>query len=371
MNVKNIMLEREKLYSKYASFDKDSIRLKKIEDDIRPNYFRDIDRIIHSSSYTRYMKKTQVFSLNQNDNISMRMVHVQLVSKIGRTIGRALSLNEDLIEAIALGHDLGHCPFGHVGERILNKLSLKYNEGCFMHNVQSVRILKDLEHNGIGANVSIQVLDGILCHNGEFELKVYCPKKKSINDFLDDYNNCYRKKDYDKYLIPMTLEGCVVRISDIIGYIGRDIEDAIKVGIFKEDQLPDNIKNILGKNNSEIINTIINDIIENSIDKPYIKMSDNIFESLKELKALNYKNIYIKANSNENINKYEEMFNVLFENILLALKNNDKENNVYKLYLNKMSKEYLENNSYARITIDYLSSMTDDFFIREYEKIAK
>ena len=140
-NIQEIMLKREQLYSKYATKDKEAIRLKNYTPDIRPNFFRDIDRIIHTESYTRYMDKTQVFSFNDNDNISKRMTHVQLVSKIARTIGRALSLNEDLIEAIALGHDLGHVPFGHEGERILNAISIKYNEGYFNHNVQSVRNL--------------------------------------------------------------------------------------------------------------------------------------------------------------------------------------------------------------------------------------
>ena len=171
MNIKNNMLKYEKNLNKYASKDKDAIRLNPIKEDIRPNYFRDIDRIIHSLSYTRYSDKTQVFSNNENDHISRRIIHVQLVNKIARTIGRALKLNEDLIEAIALGHDLGHVPFGHTGERILNKISIENNEGIFMHNVQSVRTLMHIENKGLGRNITIQVLDGILCHNGEKLLK--------------------------------------------------------------------------------------------------------------------------------------------------------------------------------------------------------
>ena len=233
MNIKERMLLRENFYSPFATKDKESIRLIPIEEDIRPNFFRDIDRIIHSTSYTRYMDKTQVFSLKDNDNISKRMVHVQLVSKIARTIGRALSLNEDLIEAAALGHDLGHVPFGHEGERILNKISLKHNEGYFNHNVQSVRELMDIENDGEGINLSIQTLDAILCHNGELELKEYHPKKKTTDEFLQDYENCYKIEGYTKTLIPNTLEGCVVRISDIIAYLGRDIEDAERLNLIK------------------------------------------------------------------------------------------------------------------------------------------
>ena len=177
--IKENMLRYEKDLNKYATHNIDAIRLKDSKSDLRPEFYRDIDRIIHSLGYTRYGDKTQVFSNNENDHISKRIVHVQLVSKIARTIGRALKLNEDLIEAIALGHELGHVPFGHVGERILNDISLKNNEGIFMHNIQSVRTLMDIENNGKGSNLTIQVLDGILCHNGEELLKCYKYKNKT------------------------------------------------------------------------------------------------------------------------------------------------------------------------------------------------
>ena len=171
--IRNKMLIHEKELGKYGTLDKESIRMKQEEKDIRPEYYRDIDRIIWSKSYFRYMDKTQVFTIKDNDHISRRMSHVQMVSKIARTIGRALSLNEDLIEAMALGHDLGHVPFGHLGETFLNELSQKHNEGIFMHNVQSVRNLMNLEKEGIGLNLTIQTLDGILCHNGELILDKY------------------------------------------------------------------------------------------------------------------------------------------------------------------------------------------------------
>ena len=306
MNIQEIMLKREQLYSKYATKDKKAIRLKNYTPDIRPNFFRDIDRIIHTESYTRYMDKTQVFSFNDNDNISKRMTHVQLVSKIARTIGRALSLNEDLIEAIALGHDLGHVPFGHEGERILNAISIKYNEGYFNHNVQSVRNLMYIENQGNGQNISIQILDGILCHNGELEQKNYHPKTKTTNDFLNDYQSCYTKENYIKTLVPMTLEGCVVRISDIIGYIGRDIEDAIKINLINRSDIPQEITSVLGNTNREIVNTITLDIINNSIDKPSINISKDVFQAIKNLKKWNYENIYEKAHTKEEIIKYIE-----------------------------------------------------------------
>jgi dGTPase len=333
MNIKERMLLRENFYSPYATKDKESIRLIPIEEDIRPNFFRDIDRIIHSTSYTRYMDKTQVFSLKDNDNISKRMVHVQLVSKIARTIGRALSLNEDLIEAAALGHDLGHVPFGHEGERILNKISLKHNEGYFNHNVQSVRELMNIENDGEGINLSIQTLDAILCHNGELELKEYHPKKKTTDEFLQDYENCYKIEGYTKTLIPNTLEGCVVRISDIIAYLGRDIEDAERLNLIKKEDLPKEITDIIGSTNKEIVNTLIMDIINNSIDKPYLKMSDNVFEALKKLKKFNYENIYSKANTKEELTEYENMFESLFNHLLKDIKDNNTDSNIYKIFI--------------------------------------
>ena len=367
MNIKERMLLREKFYSPYATKDKESIRLIPIEEDIRPNFFRDIDRIIHSTSYTRYMDKTQVFSLKDNDNISKRMVHVQLVSKIARTIGRALSLNEDLIEAAALGHDLGHVPFGHEGERILNKISLKHNEGYFNHNVQSVRELMDIENDGEGINLSIQTLDAILCHNGELELKEYHPKKKTTDEFLQDYENCYKIEGYTKTLIPNTLEGCVVRISDIIAYLGRDIEDAERLNLIKKEDLPKEITDVIGSTNKEIVNTLIMDIINNSIDKPYLKMSDNVFEALKKLKKFNYENIYSKANTKEELAEYENMFESLFNHLLKDIKDNNTDSNIYKIFIKNKNEKYRRNTP-ERIVIDYIAGMTDDFFLKEYKK---
>ena len=182
------MLERESLLSENACKSNESIRLKQESKDLRPEFFRDIDRIIHSQGYTRYIDKTQVFSFIENDNITHRVLHVQLVSKVARTIGRALRLNEDLIEAIALGHDIGHTPFGHAGEAFLNNICIDEDLGFFCHNAQSVRILKDIEK----LNISIQVLDGILAHNGEMLLNKYEPNKsKTTNDFLAFYNHRY------------------------------------------------------------------------------------------------------------------------------------------------------------------------------------
>ena len=366
--IKNTMHKKDKFLSPYASKNEEGLRLNQESQDIRPNYFRDIDRIIYSLSYTRYIDKTQVFSHKENDHISKRMTHVQMVSKIARTIGRALSLNEDLIEAAALGHDLGHPPFGHTGEAILNKISLELGLGYFNHNIQSVRTLLKIENQGKGSNLCLQTLDAIMCHNGEIELAEYYPVSKDIETFLQEYNLSYQDNNIIKKLRPMTLEGCIVRVSDIIAYIGRDIEDAIRLGIITKDDIPQNIKNILGDNNRDIINAIIWDIITNSYQKPYIKRSPNIFTAIKELKKFNYENIYYKANTNEDINQYEMMFRKLIEVYCYQLQNNKEEETIYQSYLNHMSKEYRQNNSNYRIIIDYIAGMTDDYFKKQYEK---
>ena len=351
----------------YATKDTDAIRITPEDCDIRTPFFRDIDRIIYALSYTRYMDKTQVFSFNDNDHVCKRMVHVQYVSKIARTIGRALNLNEDLIEAAALGHDLGHVPYGHVGEKILNDISLKHGEGYFNHNIQSVRNLMFVEDNGRGKNLTVQVLDAIMCHNGEFVMGEYKPKKKTKEEFLDEYNRSYKEKDIE--LIPMTIEGCVVRLSDLIGYIGRDVEDAIRLGILDKSSIPKSITDVLGDSNRKIVNTIILDVIKNSVNEDgevkYIKLSDEVYNAIKELKNFNYKNIYLKANSEEDIKRYEEMFNFLFDSYLEDLENKNYESRIYTVFLNDMNDEY-KKNSNARIVIDYIAGMTDDYFANEY-----
>ncbi len=369
--VRKNMTIRNNYLCKMATKDSEAFRFKEVKDnDFRTPFFRDIDRIVYSLSYTRYMDKTQVFSFNDNDNISKRMTHVQMVSKIARTIGRALGLNEDLIEAAALGHDLGHVPFGHAGERILNEISLNNGEGYFNHNVQSVRTLMTLENNGKGSNITLQVLDAIMCHNGELELEEYRPRKKDKDTFLKEYEETYKDKDMIKKLVPMTLEGCVVRVSDIIAYIGRDIEDAIRMKIINPDEIPKEISDVLGLTNREIINTIINDLVSNSLDKDYLKLSNNIFQAIKSLKQFNYEHIYAKANSKEMLDLYEDMFNKVFTNCLNDIKTNNKEGHIFTIFLNDMTDDYLNNTSDERKVIDYIAGMTDDFIVSEYNSIT-
>ena len=366
---------KERMYhknlSEYACPDDKAIILKEEKEDIRPRFFRDADRVIYSLSYTRYIDKTQVFTFTENDNVSKRITHVQFVSKIARTIGRALGLNEDLIEAASLGHDLGHPPFGHCGERALNKLSMENNEGIFAHNVQSVRILNRLENNGKGKNISVQVLDAIMCHNGELLESIYKPNlNKTKEDFLREYKEVYTDLKVSKKLRPMTLEGCVVRISDVIGYAGKDVEDAIRLGIIKKEDVPESITKVLGKTNKEMVNTLVLDIINNSIDKPYIKLSEEVFKALNELMKFNYEHIYNVINAQKEVKTYSLMYEELFYYYKNALDNNDITNDIFVQFLNGMDINYLKETSNARKVIDYMSGMTDDYFINRYNEIS-
>lgn len=361
-------LKKEENLSKYATKSSESIRLVEEESDLRPAFFRDIDRIIHSLSYTRYSDKTQVFSYKENDHISKRMVHVQLVSKIARTIGRALNLNEDLIEAIALGHDIGHTPIGHEGEYILDEISQRELGESFAHNIQSVRHCMYVEKNGKGLNLSIQVLDGIMCHNGEMLSNQYIPMEKTKEEFLNEFNNAYKNLHETKKCRPMTLEGCVVRISDIIGYIGRDIEDAIELGKIKREEVPEEITSILGTNNKEIVNTIILDIIKESLNKPYIAMSKEVYNALFKLKKFNSENIYKKSLSVEDKEYYRQGMNRLFKDYLTAIENQDTSSVIYKLFLNNQLDSYKNATESKRMVIDFIAGMTDDMFMNELKK---
>jgi dGTPase len=368
--IKKQMLKSEEILSKYATKSCDSIKFRKETECIRTVFARDIDKIVHCKAYTRYMGKTQVYSLNI-DNISRRSTHVQFVSRTARTIARALGLNEDLCEAIALGHDLGHVPFGHIGEKILNEISLEKTGQIFAHNVQSVRTLMNLENNGNGINVSLQVLDGIMCHNGEFVSNIYKPVNKTKESFLTEYNSLYEDEENISKLKPMTLEGCIVRIADIIAYVGKDIEDAETLKTFSKDKITKEIADVVGSTNKDIMNNIILDVMYNSYDKPYIAMSDKMYNTLKKLKKFNYDNIYINANTNENINLYKDMFTKLFDIYLTAINDSDKENDIFKIFLNDMSKEYMNSSTNERKVIDYIAGMTDRFIYSQYEKYVK
>ncbi len=369
--IKRDFLIQEESLSKYACKSKEAILLKKDdrlkENESRTAFSKDTDRIIHSMNYTRYIDKTQVYSFIENDHITHRVLHVQLVSKIARTIGKILNLNLDLIEAIALGHDIGHTPFGHTGESFLNDICIKENIGYFRHNAQSVRALKDIE----GVNISLQTLDGILAHNGEMLQSEYRPQEKTKEQFLKELEESFTEEDYDKRIVPMTLEGCVVRICDIIAYIGRDIEDAIVVGVIQRKDLPKEITNVLGDNNSVIVDTLIKDIIINSYGKGYLSFSKEVYEALINLKRWNYANIYNSKQACKNQDLIEKYFYKLYDKYLNYLDERNKEDNESKKklfeFINARSEEYKQTTPNKRMIIDYIAGQTDSYFLRECE----
>ena len=374
MNIKNIeqanknYLEKENYLSDYATRSSDAIRFKEMDEDFRTPYFRDIDKIIHSLSYTRYSNKTQVYSFKENDHISKRMTHVQLVSKIARTIGRALKLNEDLIEAIALAHDIGHTPLGHSGEAMLNEISKEELNEFFAHNIQGVREFMEIDHDGEGLNLTIQTLDGIMCHNGEMLSSKYSPMRKDKEEFLREYYESYKDLEKSKTYAPMTLEGCVVRISDIIGYIGRDIEDAINLGNLKREDIPKKITDVLGNTNKDIVNTIILDIISESINKPYIKMSDDVYNALFALKKFNYDSIYSKSMTKDEYNYYKLGMKKIYKEYLNDIENNNRKSIIYQIFLNYQNELYIENTNPKRQVIDFIAGMTDELFRNQITK---
>ena len=380
------MLNYEKLSAELSSkikYDRENNSLPQIaftEDDvirrdnskdkaniIRSAFIRDIDKIIHCPYYNRYADKTQVFSFYKNDDITRRGLHVQLVSRIARTIGKALGLNLDLIEAIALGHDIGHTPFGHAGEEILDELLFSHTGRHFSHNIHSVRVLDKI----FPYNISLQTLNGIAAHDGEMELCEYHTKPLyNFDDFDNQIEECYLDKKNVRKLSPATLEAAVMRISDIIAYLGKDRQDAEKADVLKTDAYEDCA---IGTYNAEIINNLIVNIVENSYGKPYIKMDAEHFEALKKAKADNYDLIYrndiVKAEMQSII---KPMMSAMYEKLLEDLINENKSSPIFTHHINYINKAHYkretpyEQTEPNQIVVDYIASMTDDYFIDLY-----
>lgn len=334
---------------------------------IRTAFIRDIDKIIHCPYYNRYADKTQVFSFYKNDDITRRGLHVQLVSRIARTIGKALGLNLDLIEAIALGHDIGHTPFDHAGEEILDELLFSHTGRHFSHNIHSVRVLDKI----FPYNISLQTLNGIAAHDGEMELCEYHTKPLYNFDYFDNQiEECYLDKKNVRKLTPATLEAAVMRISDIIAYLGKDRQDAEKADLLKTDAYEDCA---IGTYNAEIINNLIVNIVENSYGKPYIKTDSEHFEALKKAKADNYDLIYrndiVKAEIQSVV---KPMMSDIYEKLLKDLKNDNKSSPIFTHHINYINKAHYkrempyEQTDPNQIVVDYIASMTDDYFIDLY-----
>jgi dGTPase len=329
----------------------------------RQPFSQDADRILHSMAYTRYIDKTQVFSLIQNDHLTHRVLHVQLVSKVARTIGRFLGLNEDLIEAVALGHDIGHTPFGHDGERILSRLCRESGIGAFHHNVQSVQFLDRVERKGGGWNLCLQTLDGILCHDGEVHNQRLTPKREKSFRQLDE--EMERKKiNSDSLLTPMTLEGCVVRMADTISYIGRDLEDAIRLGVVGREDIPSEAADVIGDTNGTIVFSLVTDVITNSYGKNHIALGNDVSKALKVMKDFNLEHIYLNPDMKGHLSGVAELFEMLFEKFLKELKAQDPSSVIFTHFLKDMTVAYREGHRPEEIVRDFIAGMTDRYFIR-------
>jgi dGTPase len=324
----------------------------------------DTDRILHSRAYARYIDKTQVFYLIKNDHITHRVLHVQLVSKIARTIGRFLRLNEDLIEAIALGHDIGHTPFGHDGERILSIICHRHGIGFFHHNVQSVQFLDKVERKGRGWNLCLQTLDGILCHDGEIHNQQLKPQGVKTFDTLEK-EIAVKKKAPETKLIPMTLEGCVVRMADTVSYIGRDIEDAIRLNMIKRSDLPKESTRYLGETNGTIVFNLVSDIIKNSVKSSYIAFSPEVSEALKQLKDFNLERIYLNPAIKKHLSTIQSLFEMLFERYLEDIERENHASVIFSRFLKDIYPEYTEKHCNEEIVRDFIAGMTDQYFLRQ------
>lgn len=366
-----VIEDTEKIMSPYACRNANTIReypSKKYDNDVlRTQFAIDTDRILHSALYNRGNDKTQVFSFYRNDDITRRFSHVQLVSRIARIIGRALRLNLDLIEAIAIGHDVGHTPFGHKGEEFLNLLYCENTGRYFNHNVHSVRVLQKITN----CNLTLQTLDGILCHCGEKAFAKYEPASvQSFAEFNEIVEKCYTQSGYIKTLRPSTLEGCVVRISDMIAYLGKDRQDASKVKLKPQFQ-----NNPFGESNPDIITAIVTDIVSNSLEMPYLSMSNDVFEGISAILKENSEKIYqCKDVTRPYYEVIQPMMRMMYERFLSEVQSNCYDSLIYKHYLNSsvVGSFYRHPvNRYVQIdvhepndiVVDFIASMTDDYFV--------
>jgi dGTPase len=373
---KEILDFEDRYFSPYAAKNCEARREHKTSYPFRGPYSRDRDHILYSGSFRRYIGKTQViyFAASFDEQLSNRSIHTLQVSQIARTIGKALNLNLDLIEAIALGHDLGHTPFGHDGEEILQGICRKKKIGLFFHNIHSLRVVDKLADACKGMNLTFQVRDGILSHDGEINEKYLKPDRNKTEADLIDY--CQKKSQGGEMQIaPATLEGCVVRMSDAISYVGQDFEDAIRIGILKRGELPEGIKEELGESNTAIINSLVTDVIINSHNRDEMIYSSNIAERVFELKQFNAEKIYKNPRLKAKKTKLRASFKYLFDKFLNDISRGDEDSLVFKEWIFNRGKnkgaDYVNSNLPEQVVVDYIASMTDRYFYNNYIKYKK
>ena len=331
---------------------------------VRPAFVRDVDRVLNNAFYNRCMDKTQVFPFYQNDDLTRRAFHLQLVSRIARKVSAALRLNIALTEAIALAHDMGHTPFGHGGERMLNDLYSEHTGRCFNHNVHGVRLLRDVAT----CNLSLQTYNGILCHCGEKAFARYEPHACESFEALDAMmEHCYVTPGASQNLRPSTLEGCVVRICDILAYLGKDRQDAMKIHVLDADSYPARGE-LAGENNAAIIQNVTANLIKNSIGKNYLAMDPEVFESMQRIKDQNVAIIYTSPQAHEQLDAaIQPMMEQLYERFRADVKAGNEDSYIFRHHINswvmQFNEGYVDRWSADDIVVDYIASMTDDYFI--------
>lgn len=354
--------QEEQVLHPKASLSKNHSRQAPDNQDYRLPYKRDVDRIIHSKAYARYIDKTQVVYLVENDHITHRSLHVQLVSSFARGIAEILRLNVDLVEAISLGHDVGHPPFGHEGEGYLSVLSKEYGNGPFSHPLQSCRLLSEIEP----LNLNLDVYDGFLCHDGGMCGCCLTPRfGKTWEDHNQDKAN--KKSEPEKNIWPGTLEGCLVKLCDTLSYIGRDIEDAISLGILSRDKVP---QTLLGNTNRNILGVLASDLIHHSYGKDYIALSEEVYNALKALRTFNFQNIYIHPKLKIESKKIKRSYRILFEMLLDDLEKQRENSHIWKEFVHSKSEHYVSHTTPVQMIVDYIAGMTDSFFIRTLERLV-
>lgn len=360
--------------SPYAAKNENVIRRAERASDVpqiyRPPFSKDADKILNSLFYNRYADKTQVFSFYRNDDLSRRALHVQLVSRIARNIGAVLGLNADLIEAIALGHDMGHTPFGHAGEHALHALYHGFTGRCFRHNLHSVRVLDTI----IPYNISLQTLDGIVCHNGELPLAAYRPKPlPDFAAFDARMEDCICDEHGDSKLIPSTLEGCLVRICDMLAYLGKDRQDAVRAHLIQTEDVF--METAVGRSNAEVINNLEVDLIRNSYGKDYLCFSESYFEAMMMLKQENYAKIYRQERVQQQVrDSVIPMMEQMYAHILADAKAHNRDSCLYKHHIEAVKEKQqwypatfaYENIDPHDLTTDFIAAMTDDYFVDYY-----
>ncbi|WP_039378248.1 deoxyguanosinetriphosphate triphosphohydrolase family protein, partial [Parachlamydia acanthamoebae] len=311
--------------------------------------------------YARYVDKTQVVYLVKNDHITHRSLHVQLVSNFARGIAEILRLNLDLVEAIALGHDVGHPPFGHEGERYLSTLAQEYGLPAFAHPWQSCHLFTHIEPLNLGLNV----YDGFLCHDGGMQGHILKPKfGKTWDDHFNERD--LKLKDPDFNIIPGTMEGCLVKLCDTISYLGRDIEDAIHLKILDREMVP---QTILGTSNGEILSYVARDMIKNSYGKDYIAISEEVLDALKILRKFNFKHIYVHPLLKVESKKVQRSYRILLETLLKDHQTNGENSHLWTHFLHNKTDSYRSQTSEIQQLFDYISGMTDNYFVRTLQQL--